>query len=277
MTRKMEERNYYKLKKRETGMNGGVKVSKRGQIAIFVIIAIVIIAVILVIMLYPKIKIITGGTPSPEEFLKSCIVNDVKSSVDLLAKQGGYANPEGFYVYNDQKIKFLCYTNEYYKTCVVQQPMIETHFEQEMDRILEPKARDCLTKLKQEYESRGYSITGNFIDAKTGIEQGKIKVIFNSPLTVTKASTERFNDFEIGIDSKMSDLLAIAQSIVEFESVYGDSETTAYIKYYPDLRIEKIKLSEGTKIYKLSDVITKEEFVFASRSLSWPPGYGVSQ
>ena len=49
------------------------------------------------------------------------------------------------------------------------------------------------------------------------------------------------------------------------------------MSYYPDLRMEKIKLSDGTKVYKLSNIVTKEEFIFASRSLSWPPGLALDQ
>lgn len=266
------ERNYYKLKNTAFSM---IKGGKRGQLAIFVIIAVVIVAIILVIMLYPKIRTLTNPSLDPTSYLKSCIGDDVKNSVKLLAAQGGYANPEGFLVYNNQKIKFLCYTNEYYKTCVIQEPMLTTHFEQEMNKLLATKATDCITKLKQEYESRGYSITGNLIDTETTIEPQRIRITFNAPITITKDSTQRFDKFDVKIDSHMFDLLAISQSIVEYEAAYGDSETTLYLAYYPNLRIDKTKLSDGTKIYVVSDVITKESFTFASRSLSWPPGYGV--
>jgi hypothetical protein len=47
------------------------------------------------------------------------------------------------------------------------------------------------------------------------------------------------------------------------------------MQYYPDLKIEKTKLSDGTTIYILSNVVSKDRFTFASRSLAWPPGYGL--
>ena len=64
---------------------------------------------------------------------------------------------------------------------------------------------------------------------------------------------------------------------MQFESVLGDSETTLYIQYYPDLKIEKIKRADEGTIYKLSNVVTGDEFTFASRSLNWPAGYGLEE
>lgn len=284
----MEKHNHYKLKNTENMMvkkskMGGVteKARKRGQLAIFVIIAIVIVFIILVVVFYPKIKlIVTGEEFTPQTYIRTCLGGDVKSAIALLNKQGGYANPEGFVVYNeegnDEKVKFLCYTSEYYKTCTVQQPLIMGHYERELSKIIEPKAKTCFANLKTEYEKRGYSVTGILKDVKTEVDLKGIKMTFESPLTITKESTERFSDVEVFLDSQMYNLLSIVQSLVEFESTYGDSEITAFMQYYPNLKIEKIKMSDGTKIYKVSDIITKEKFLFASRSLSWPPGYGVS-
>jgi hypothetical protein len=75
----------------------------------------------------------------------------------------------------------------------------------------------------------------------------------------------------------MYDLLAIATSIIDFETTYGDSETTIYMDYFRNVKVEKNKLSEGTTIYTLTDRNTLEEFKFASRSLVYPAGYGGSQ
>ena len=113
------------------------------------------------------------------------------------------------------------------------------------------------------------------INSEVSIIPGKILVVFNSPLTVNKETTQRFDKFNVEIDSEMYDLLFISSSVIDYESSLGDSASELYLQYYPNLRIEKIKLDEGTKIYKVGNVVTKEEFKFASRSLSWPAGYGL--
>ena len=254
-------------------------VNKRGQVTLFVIIAVVILVVVLVVLFYPRlVKFLPGQEPvSPYAFLKSCIEDDIKPKVELLSKQGGYLNPEGFLYYQGEKIKYLCYSSEYYKTCVVQQPMIKNHFEQELSMAIDPEARTCVRNLIDEYERQGFNVVSSRINSNIVIEPGKIKIDFEAPMTITKAGEESltFKNFEVNIDSEMYDLLFIAQSIIEFESTYGNSETTSFIQYYPDLKIEKTKLSDGSAVYVLTNVVTKEQFKFASRSLAWPPGYGL--
>ena len=271
----MKRRNYYKAENTEKCMLFGGKRGVRGQVAVFVIIAILIVAVVLIIFAFPRIKpFFTGQEFTPQSYLRSCIEPSVKEGMDLLARQGGYANPEGFLVYNDQKIKYLCYTSQYYDTCVVQDAMVKNRIEQELNKIIEPRARECAANLKTEYEKRGYSVSQNTISSKTTIDPGKINVEFKMPILVSKGEeSNSYQGFTIGIPSQMYDILFISMSIIDYESTYGDSETTLYLQYYPDLKIEKTKLSEGSKVYIVSNVITKEYFQFASRSLSWPPGY----
>ena len=249
---------------------------KRGQVAIYVIVAIAIVAVIIVLFLFPDVRTnITGGEFSPNTYLRSCVEEDVKTAVTELAQNGGYINPEGTILYQGREIKYLCYSSENYKTCAVQQPMIKNNFEKELSAIVTPKANECIRQLKTEYEKKGYSVSAASVNSQVSIIPGSIRIDFLSPMTITKESTQTYNGFDVEIDSEMYDLLMTAQSVIEFESTYGDSETTLYLQYYPDLKMEKVVLSDGSTIYKLSNVNTKEEFVFASRSLVWPPGYGL--
>lgn len=251
------------------------EMKKRGQMVIFVIVAIVIVAAILILIFYPRIKLfVNGGLSSPQDYLKNCMNSQFKTVEEQLNNQGGYMNPEGFILYNQSKVKFLCYTSEYYKTCVVQTPLLINAYQQELGRALKSKAISCFSDLKNAYESDGYTVSGNFDSVTVQIELNDINLVFNAPLTVTKQSTDEYKTVEVKFNSQMFEIISIAQSIVQFESTYGDSEITTYLQYYPNLQIQKMLLSDGTKIYKVSDVISKEQFVFASRSLSWPPGYG---
>lgn len=251
-------------------------INKSGQATIFIIIAVVLVAaVVIVALFFPDItQTITGQEFSPNGFLRDCVSPIVGESVSLLSKQGGYANPEGFALYNGEKVKYLCYTSEYYQTCAVQQPMIKNKFEKELKLLVENRANSCISNLKTEYEKRGFSVSASTAKSVVQIKPSFIRIDFDSPMTVTKDTTRTFEGFSVDLNSGMYELLFVAQSIVDFESTYGDSETNNYLQYYPDLKIEKTKLGDGTTIYKLSNVVTKEEFTFASRSLAWPPGFG---
>lgn len=251
---------------------------KRGQTTIFVIIAIVIVfGGILVYLLVPGAKNVLGGEVSPNAFIRDCVEDEIKSGVDLLARQGGYATPEGFILNDGNKVKYLCYNAQYYLPCKVQQPLIKRHFERELEEMVEAKSDTCVQELRADYEARGFSVTGveaSSVDVE--IIPGSIRVLVNAPMTVSKdEQTQSFRSFDVSLSSKMYDLLYISTSIVDFESTYGDTETTLYYAYYPNLVIEKEKLTDGTTIYGVEDVTTGEKFVFASRSLAWPGGYGL--
>ncbi len=248
---------------------------KRGQVTIFVILALVLVLIVLVIFLYPRLPFITETNFSPTAYLTSCLDKPAREQLAFLAKQGGYAHPEGVLQFQGNVIKYLCYTSENYKTCVIQQPMVKEHLEQELSKLLQTQAEQCAQQLKQEYERRGYSTSLGTAQTQSQLNPGKLNIIITAPLTVTKTSTQSFRSFSLEIQSEMYDLILTAQSILDYESTLGDSETTSYIRYYPDLTIEKIKLSEGSKVYTLKNVITQEQFKFATRSLSWPPGYGL--
>ena len=249
------------------------RVKKRGQVTFFVIIALVIVAVVLVVFLFPRINVFTEEL-NPSSFLRNCIENDVKSTVNVLSKQGGYFLPDNFYTYEGKRIQYLCYTDELYKPCVVQQPLLVSHVEEEIGNQVKTKANQCAEELVGQYERRGFDVERRPSEINVNIIQGKIVVDFISPMTIRKENTQTFEKFAVGLDSELYELLMTAVSIIQYEAIYGDSETTLYLQYYPNLRIDKIRRDDGNTIYKLSNVATKDEFTFASRSLVWPEGYG---
>jgi len=254
-------------------------IKKRGQVAVFIIIAILIVIGIILFflyrgMLFPQRQ--GSETFSPESYLESCISPYIKSNLELQAAHGGFAAPEEYAEYNGDKVAYLCYTNEYFKTCVVQKPMIKSQVEKELGASVLDRAKECAQNLAQEYRSRGYGVELGTISSGLAILPGKISVSFIMPLTVTKdSSTQSFDRFDIGVKSEMYDMLMISENIVTFEAELGDSEISSYMQYYPDIKVEKDKISDGSKIYTVTNVVTNEKFRFASRSLVWSPGYGV--
>ena len=248
------------------------KMRKSGQVSIFVIVAIVIVGVVLVIFVFPKIEVFSGDV-EPNSYLKSCIEPSTQEILNVLVKQGGYAEPTNYLMYKGDKIQYLCYISEDYLPCLIQQPLLVKHIEQEIKKFVEPRAKKCIDDLKEKYEKQDYIVESTPGEINISIIPGSINVDFISPMTVTKERTQTFRKFEVGMESGLYELIMTAVNILNFESTYGDSETNMYLKYYPDLKIEKTRREGGT-VYKLSDVITEEEFSFATRGLMWPSGFG---
>lgn len=262
-----------RLRKRYKQTWSGEAMKKRGQIAIFVIVAVVLVAVVVWFVVRPRVTLLTNET-DPTSYLRQCIEPEVKRVLPVIMKQGGSYTPTHYALYNDVKLQYLCYTSENYKPCVVQQPLLIRHVQQEIKQRVEPKAQACLQTLKQTYEQQGYAVTYSANALNVSIVPGSVLVDYTIDLTLTKGQTQTFKRVVTRVSTEAYDLLATATSIVQFESVYGDSETSLYLQFYPNLKIEKLK-KEADTFYTLTNVVTKDEFNFATRSLVWPSGYGV--
>jgi len=252
--------------------------AKRGQVAIFVIVAIVIVvAGILVYFLVPGVRSAISGEIVPSDFFRSCVDDSLQENIQLLASQGGYANPEGYILHNGNRVKYLCYTSQYYFPCKVQQPLVKRNFEMELEKVLDDEAGRCVGELREEYEGRGFDVRGGE-DVAINVEIAPDKIIVSTETSITASRDEttiNFRSIRFEEESQMYDLVLISTSIVDLEATYGDIETNLYYDYYPNIVIEKNKLSDGTTVYGVEDVTTGEKFNFASRSLAWPGGYGL--
>lgn len=247
---------------------------KRGQVAIYFIIALAIIAVVIAVMVYPKIK--PGATEdvatNPQGYISSCLKPLIVDEIAQRAEHGGEINPEAFVLYKGQKIKYLCYSSEYYKTCVVQEPLVKERIEENLNKDMQAEAEKCVNLLVQAYENEGYKVSKTNSKIDISINPDKISVIINSPMTVTKESSRAYTSFEFDFPSRYYEILYITSSIIDYEATFGNSETSTYLNYYPDISISKDQLEDGTRIYKITNTLTNESFAFASRSLAWPPG-----
>lgn len=255
---------------------GIISSQKKAQITIFIIIAIMIIIIaVLLFMFFPGAKNWFGEEENPSAYIQNCIEKDVKIAVDKLSPQGGSIEPKHYILYNDEKIEYLCYTQDYYKTCVMQQPMLKNHIESEIENEINAKSDECFDDMKTNFEKKGYNV--NLVKGNMNVEllPKRISVNFNSSLTLLKGEeSQKYQSFSVALNNNLYELVSIANSILNWEARYGDAETTIYMNYYHDLKVEKKLQGDGTTIYILTDRNNGNKFQFASRSVAWPPGYG---
>jgi len=252
------------------------KENKKSQVTIFIIIAIIIVAALLIIF-YPRININIFAQKSPQGYIEDCLKDDVDANLLKLENQGGSLNPENYVLYKDNRIEYLCYTNEYYTTCKMQQPFVKEHAENELKASLQDKSEKCINALAADYESKGYVVSKNTPAVSVEFVPHNIRIELTSNLVFKKGeTTESYEKIVIAKKSDIYDFTMICESILNWEARYGDSAPESYMYYYPDLKVEKLKLGDGSKIYTLSNRGTNEKFLFASRSLSWPAGYNVN-
>jgi len=244
---------------------------KKGQVTIFILIAIVIFAVVLVLF-YPRIKVLFVPA-APVGLVDECMQADIDKVVDRLSMQGGSLNPKLFFAYQGNNVEYLCYTNTYYQPCIMQQPLLLQHVEREIKGYIESRAKTCIATMKDEMEKRGYTVTSSYQGTDVEIVPGNINIIINAKVSVTKEGTQTFNKFDIVKKSSLYDLVILSTSILKLETRLGDIETMTYMTYYPYIIVEKLKQGDGSKVYIISDTNTDDTFMFATRSFAFPGGY----
>ncbi len=252
---------------------------KRSQITIFIIIGIIIIVTgILIYYFYPEIKSSIGlGPKNPTAFMQNCLEEKLDEGIKAVSISGGSIEPEFYFSYNNENLEYLCYVEGYYKTCVVQQPLLKKHIEKELKNYINADAKECLRNLKKNYEDKGYEVQMKSGEIEVELLPNFVFVNFNDSITLKKDSSEKYEGLVISTRSDIYELISIANSIIGWEAAYGDAETTIYMNYYHDLKVEKKKMSEGTTIYIITNRDSGDKFQFASRSLAWPPGYGLNE
>jgi len=250
---------------------------KRGQVTIFIITALVLVVVaILFFLLYPQIKSTLGlDTKNPNQFIQDCLEENIEIAKEKIALQGGSANPEHDFLYGNEKIEYLCYNEEYYQMCIVQQPLLKRHIEEEIKKEISEDVQTCFDDLASDFERRGYDVSLNKGDFEIELLPERIVAKFDTSLTLKKDAKEEYKSFSVIVNDNLYELISIANSIISMEAKYGDSESTVYMNYYHDLKVDKQKQSDGTTIYILTDRNTDDKFQFATRSLAWPPGYAI--
>ena len=255
---------------------------KKGQITIFVVMAIVVIAALIIFFAVSDTgrDVIQSFTDTGDfdvrGSIESCIEEseNFQTSITQILEKGGSLEPEFSYMFEDVNITYLCYTNEFYKTCTNQQPLLIQHVESEILNVIKEDVDGCIQNVNEDLESRGYKITPGTYTMGVDLFPGNIIVQIDYPLTISKGDNVRkFSGFQVRKSSDSYHLITLSHSIINFEARYGEADPNTYMALYPQTKVEKIKRGDGTTIYKVSDRETEESFNFAVRSLVFPPGY----
>lgn len=245
----------------------------------FIIIAIIIIGVAFLLYLLTSRPETTVGfdEKNPTGFIQSCLEDKLATTVETVSLQGGNVAPELSILYDNSDIEYLCYTSEYYNTCSVQRPLLKAHIEEEIEEEIEGKVVSCFNQLKTYYEDKNYNVLPEIRGSGIIVELLPDRIMVNAGrmLTITKTDTKTYDSFIVILNNNLYELVSIANSIINWESNYGEAETTIYMNYYHDLKVEKKKQQDGSTIYILTEKSSGDKFQFAVRSKALPPGYGV--
>lgn len=241
---------------------------------LFVIIAIVIVvAALLIYQFVPGLKSTGISTEeNPKAYMQVCIEEELQSNIEKISLQGGSLVPDHPYMYQGVNIDYLCYTSKYNELCQVEQPLLVTHVENEIKDSIKVKVNECFDKMIEDYESKGYSVNLKKGDVSVELSPNKIEVLLDTQATISKKQTQTYENFKYILNDDLYNRVMLAYSLVNFESQLGDMNINLYMDLSNVYKIEKIKRTDGTKIYIITERSSDKVFQFASRSLVTPAG-----
>ncbi|MGV8152126.1 MAG: hypothetical protein ACP5OG_03520 [Candidatus Nanoarchaeia archaeon] len=250
-------------------------VNKKAQITIFVILAMIIVVVIaLLFLLFNKPKTEINPEENPNSYIESCIKKSIEEASELILKQGGYIEPKNYKLYMDEKIGYLCYTNEFYKTCVNQEPVLLEHLKSELISYTKPKVEECYLSIKQKFEEKNYEVQMEGMKNYTiEIKPKQINAFVTREIKISRGKEiKELKEIKTGITSPLYELADVASEIVSQETRYCNFEYLGFMIIYPEYDIKRTSVSNSVKIYTVKELASNKEIKFAIRGCAIPSG-----
>jgi hypothetical protein len=212
------------------------------------------------------------GNLNPKQFVQKCVRDAVENSVEKMLKNGGQRVPSQAIAYQGDEWNYLCYQADYYQSCYNLHPMLEFLIEGEIKEDTKDKVQGCFDAMRDDFESKGFDVSGGATMYSINLLPGSVKIYLNKRVDVVKGdSSQNFEDFNTEILSPIYELMRIAREVVNSESQFCHFEYNGYMLLYPGYEIRRVDYSDS-KIYRLIDRRTGEEFKFAVRSCAFAPG-----
>ncbi len=245
--------------------------NKKGQVTIFIIIAILIVVGVVVYFIWvePSSSNISSSE-NPNNFIDNCVEDEVELSIEKILVGGGRIIPDFYELYQSEKYNYLCYQRNYYLPCVNHYPMLKATIEEEIKQDADDGVRECFSDLKEELEAKKYVVSGGTLDWGVVLVPGAVEININKNLEISKEGSQSYSSFDTKVLSSLYGLVSTTRRIINDESRNCNFDYTTFVLLYPDYEINRF-IYDGSKIYNIINVKTRENFMFAIRGCVLPP------
>jgi len=257
-----------------------VKMNRRAQIAVWVILAIVLVAVIILFFTLGGERDITEiwepgqvDSVNAPSFMQACTEEYVLEAVDIMLPQGGFVINRNSVMFNKTSVEFMCKTLTYYEPCINQHPMLIREMEEEIRDYVFPKIDGCFDELRTELEKRDGVVDFGNLEIGVELSEDRIFVKLDRHVEIEKKDTKReYESFDIAVESPAYNLARIAIEIASQEAKNCYFEPAGYSVAYPRYDVSRYVMSEPVNIYTIYDKETGQYMLTAIRSCAIPAG-----
>lgn len=247
---------------------------KKGQVTIFIVVGVMVVFSVLGVILLVKEEpeTLSQDKLDPRNIVRSCVEDVLGESIEKILQNGGEITPSQTISYRGEEWNYLCYQADFYQGCYNTHPMLEMQIEREIERDISVGVQSCFNSMREDYENRGYDVSGGGTSYSVDLVPGSVKINLNKDIEISgEMGSSSFNDFSLEILSPIYDLVRVAREVVNGESQFCYFEYNGYMLLYPEYEIRRIDYMDS-KIYIVKDRWTEKEFKFAVRSCAFAPG-----
>ena len=243
---------------------------KRGQVTLFIILAIVIFASIFSFIFW--VKPTMDSSKGANLNFDSCVKEIVLDGVSNLAITGGFKDPGLSVTYKNQEIPYYIYTSQYLETGTTQVPFPTQQFEEELSSYVYEGVNLCYKNSVNKLEKLGYSVTKGDVELQLTILPESIDVLIQAPTII---ESKQFEEIDVKVPSDIYGILEMAHTIMNRELERNKNnvlsvDTTDLMRIYQNYIITSVYNSDSTRIYSIKDTNYNIEYKFAVRSTVVP-------
>ena len=203
-------------------------IKKRGQITIFVILAIIVVAIAVLIFTISNSTRTLDLSPNIEPVYNSfllCLEENLVTGASILGSQAGYIevpefDPGSRYMPFSSQLDFVGSPVPYWyyisgNNLQKEQIPSEREMEEQLEEFLEKEMDNCLF---DEFYEQGYYVDYLIPEASIDIQEEKINLILDMPLNIANyEESVLINEHEFSINSNLGKLYDSAKKIYEYE------------------------------------------------------------
>ncbi len=247
---------------------------KRGQVAIWIILAVVLAASVILFFAIRKGPLLSAKQEfEPGQYISKCTDESVNEAVDKMLPQGGFLEPRDFKIYNDTKIEYLCKSNGYYVPCINYHPMLMKEIISQIEDYTRPKIELCFNDIKAEAEKKNKAVEIGDMNFTISLAPGRIYAKIARKVVITEGESKRIIEkFDAEILNPVYGLADVAINIANHEAKYCYFEYVGYMAFDKNVDIRKFTMSDSTSIYTIKDKLSGKIMNIATKSCSIPPG-----
>jgi hypothetical protein len=252
--------------------------NKRGQITIFIVIAIILIASV---SLYFIFRNRVGISTVPDNFqpiynsFLYCLEENTQAGINALESQGGYINLPAFesgseYMPFSSQLYFMGVSVPYWyyvsgNNVEKEQVPSKNEMEIQLEQFIEEQINDCVF---EEYYAQGFQIEKGQPRANVVISGSRVDVSLDMDLTMaSEDEVVLVNMHKVSLNSYLGDLYSSAKEVyaAEQEELFLEEYALDTLRLYAP--VEGIEITCAPKIWNADDVFDNLETAISDNTL----------